>query len=360
MDLLSIYNMKYEDYDIGHFITDEFFIQWIKNPTENNSHFWEKWIELHPEKRTLVNEAANLIRSVKYTNNSEFTDRMYVETFENILKADNHFRQLNTISSTKISTTQTKKVNYFFFVRGVAASLLVLFCLYAQYEAFNYKPELVEIPEVALITRSNPAGQKSIIDLPDGTKIHLNAESEIEFTQEFSADIRFVSLKKGEAFFEVQKELRPFLIQIGKAKICVLGTSFNVKKIGNESLQVALVTGKVSVDTENGSRMRLEPNEMLVIEDGGKYQKTGFDPEEVFGWKDNYLVFKTSGLPEVKRKLEQWYGVNIELKGDFDKEWTYSGIYKDELLENVLRGICMTSDMNYKIDKKQITLTNPK
>jgi hypothetical protein len=52
--------------------------------------------------------------------------------------------------------------------------------------------------------------------------------------------------------------------------------------------------------------------------------------------------------------------VNIELKGDFDKEWTYSGIYKDELLENVLRGICMTSGMNYKINKKQITLTNPK
>jgi ferric-dicitrate binding protein FerR (iron transport regulator) len=360
MDLLSIYNMKYKDYDIGHFITDEFFIQWIKNPTENNSHFWEKWIELHPEKRTLVNEAANLIRPVKYTNNPEFTDKMYVEIFERILKADNHFQELYPLSHTKISTTPTKKVNSFFPVRGIAASLLVLFCLYAQYEAFNYKPELVEIPEVALITRSNPAGQKSSIDLPDGTKIHLNAESEIEFPQEFSADIRLVSLKKGEAFFEVQKELRPFLVQSGNAKIRVLGTSFNVKKIGNESLQVALVTGKVSVDTENGSRMRLEPNEMLVLEDGGAFQKTGFDSKEVVGWKDNYLIFKTSSLSEVKRKLELWYGVNIELKGDFDQEWTYSGIYKDEMLENVLRGISMTSAINYKIDKKQITITNPK
>jgi len=352
--------MKYKDYDIDHFITDEFFIQWIKKPTENNSHFWERWIEQHPERRPLVNEAANLIRSVKYANNSEFTDRMYVETFENILKADNHFRQLNPISPTIISTTPTKKVNSFFPVRGIAASLLVLFCLYAQYEAFNYKPELVEIPEVVLITRSNPAGQKSTIDLPDGTKIHLNAESEIEFPQEFSADIRLVSLKKGEAFFEVQKELRPFLIQTGKVKIRVLGTSFNVKMIGNESLQVALVTGKVSVDTENGSRMRLEPNEMLVLEDGGAFQKTGFDSKEVIGWKDNYLVFKTSGLPEIKRKLEQWYGVKIDLKGVFDEKWTYSGIYKDEMLENVLRGICMTSGMNYKINKKQITITNPK
>jgi ferric-dicitrate binding protein FerR (iron transport regulator) len=359
MDLLSIYNMKYEDYDIGHFITDEFFIQWIKNPTENNSHFWEKWIELHPEKRTLVNEAANLIRSVKYTNNPEFTDKMYVETFENILKADNHFRQLNPISPTIISTTPTKKVNSFFPVRGIAASLLVLFCLYAQYEAFNYKPELVEIPEVALITRSNPAGQKSIIDLPDGSRIHLNTNSEIEFPLEFSNDIRLVSLI-GEAFFEIEKENRPFIVQSGETKIQVLGTSFNVNKKENGSLYVALVTGKVSVHTQNGSRMTLEPNEMLVLEDGGAFRKTGFDPGDVIGWKDNYLVFKSTKLPEVRRKLEQWYGVNIELKGDFDEKWTYSGIYKDEMLENVLRGICMTSGMNYKINKKQITITNPK
>jgi len=359
MDLHSIYNMKYKDYDIAHFITDEFFIQWIKNPTENNSHFWEKWMGQHPEKRPLVTEAANLIRSVKYADNTEFTDRMYVETFENILKADNHFRQLNPISPIKTSTTPTKKVNSFFPVRGIAASLLVLFCLWAQYEAFNYKSESVEIPEIAMITRSNPAGQKSSIDLPDGSRIHLNANSEIEFPQEFSNDIRLVSLT-GEAFFEIEKENRPFIVQSGETKIQVLGTSFNVKKMENESLYVALVTGKVSVDTQDGSQMTLDPNEMLVIEEGGKFQKTGFDPKEVIGWKDNYLVFKTSSLPEVRRKLEQWYGVNIELKGHFDENWTYSGIYKDEMLENVLRGICLTSGMKYKINKKQIILTNPK
>jgi ferric-dicitrate binding protein FerR (iron transport regulator) len=359
MDLLFIYDMKYEDYDIGHFITDEFFIQWIKNPTENNSHFWEKWIEQHPEKRTLVNEAANLIRSVKYSNNPEFTDKMYVEIFERILKADNHFQELYPLINTKISTTPTEKANSFFSVRSVAASLLILFCLWAQYEAFNFKTDPEPIAEIVLVKRSNPAGQKSIIDLPDGSIIHLNANSETEFPQEFSNDIRLVSLT-GEAFFEIEKEDRPFVVQSGETKIKVLGTSFNVNKKANGSLYVALVTGKVTIDIQNGSCMTLEPNEMLVIEDGGKYQKMGFDPEEVFGWKDNYLVFKTSGLPEVKRKLEQWYGVNIELKGDFDKEWTYSGIYKDELLENVLRGICMTSGMNYKINKKQITITNPK
>jgi ferric-dicitrate binding protein FerR (iron transport regulator) len=344
---------KYEDYEFEDFLSDEFFVQWVKSPDENNSHFWEKWLTSNPKKRDLVSEAASFVRSIHYKENFEFSDEDYIDVFENILKAEVGIDSCNSIKPNEM------KWYSIFSIRGVAASLLVLFCLWAQYEAFNFKTDPEPIPEIVLVKRSNPAGQKSIINLPDGSTIHLNANSEIEFPREFSNDIRLVSLT-GEAFFEIEKENRPFIVQSGETKIQVLGTSFNVKKMGNESLYVALITGKVSVDTQDGSQMTLEPNEMLVIEEGGRFQKTGFDPKEVIGWKDNYLVFKTSSLPEIRLKLEQWYGVKIELKGDFDEKWTYSGIYKDEMLENVLRGICMTSGMNYKINKKQITLTNPK
>ncbi|WP_339706946.1 FecR domain-containing protein [Algoriphagus aquimarinus] len=350
---------KYEDYEFEDFLSDEFFVQWVKSPSENNLHFWEKWLISNPQKRGVVTEAASFVRSIQYKENFEFTDEAYIEVFENILKADNHFRQLNTISPTKTSTTHTKKVNSIFPVRGIAATLLVLFCLWAQYEAFNFKTDPEPIAEIVLVKRSNPAGQKSIIDLPDGSRIHLNANSEIEFPKEFSDEIRLVSLK-GEAFFEVQKENRPFLVESGNAKIRVLGTSFNVKQKTNEPLYVALVTGKVRVNADNGDQVTLNPDEMLVMEEGGKFYKTSFDPLGVTGWKDNYLIFKNTKFSEVIDKLENWYGVKIAIKGHLDPEWTYSGVYKDEMLENVLRGICMTSGMNYKIDKKQIILTNPK
>lgn len=351
--------MNYKDYDIANFITDEFFIQWIKNPNENNSHFWEKWMEQHPEKRAMVNEAANLIRSVKYAHSPEFTDKMYVETFEQILKAENQHSLVKYSKPTPISSSSKGSFLSFIPLRGIAASLLVLFCLWAQYEAFQYQPQPVEKPKIPMITRSNPAGQKSIIDLPDGTKIHLNSESEIEFPKEFSADIRLVSLK-GEAFFEVKKEQRPFLVESGSTKIRVLGTSFNVRQKADEPLYVALVTGKVRVDAVNGDQVTLNPDEMLVMEKGGKFSKTGFDTMDVIGWKDNYLVFKSAKFSEVREKLELWYGVQIDVKGRIDPKWTYSGVYKDEMLENVLRGICVTSGMTYQIDKKQITITNPK
>jgi transmembrane sensor len=351
--------MNYKDYDIANFITDEFFIQWIKNPNENNSHFWEKWMDQHPEKRAMVNEAANLIRSVKYAHSPEFTDKMYVETFERILKADNQHSYIKHSSSSTISPSKSGNFLSFIPLRGIAASLLVLFCLWGQYEAFNYRPAPVKTAEIPLIKRSNLSGQKSIIDLPDGTRIHLNSESEIEFPKEFSADFRMVSLK-GEAFFEVKKEQRPFLVESGSTKIRVLGTSFNVKQKADESLYVALVTGKVRVDAVNGDQVTLNPDEMLVMEKDGKFSKIGFDPMDITGWKDNYLVFKSAKFSEVKKKLELWYGVSITLKGHLGKDWTYSGVYKDEMLENVLRGICMTSGMTYEIDKKQITITNPK
>ncbi len=359
MDSISIFNMKYKDYDIANFITDEFFIQWIKNPNENNSHFWEKWMAQHPEKRIVVNEAADLIRSVKYGDCPEFTDRMYVETFEKILMADKHSLQVRPSNPKNNPPKQISKRFFFFPTKSIAASLLVLFCIWAQYEAMHFTVDPFEIPEIPLITKSNPAGQKSIIDLPDGTKIHLNSESEIEFPKEFSADSRMVSLK-GEAFFEVQKEQRPFLVQIGNTTIQVLGTSFNVNKRDKESLYVALVTGKVSVKTNNGSQMNLDPNEMLKVEEDGAYRKTRFDPMDVIGWKDKYLVFKSTSLLEIKKILEQWYGVKIELEGYIDENWTYSGVYKDEMLENVLRGICLTSGMSYKLENKKVTLTNPK
>lgn len=352
--------MEYQDYDIANFITDEFFIQWVKNPNENNSHFWERWLAQHPEKRALVNEAASLIRSVKYAHYPDFTDKMYVETFERIVKSEAKSEQDKPTTDVKIFIQKRNPLDIFP-IRRIAVSLLVLFCLWVQYEAFQYNPQSIEKPNIPMITRSNPAGQKSVIDLPDGTKIHLNSESMIEFPQVFSDDIRLVSLE-GEAFFEVQKETRPFLVESGNAKIHVLGTSFNVKQKINEPLYVALVTGKVRVNIANGDQVTLKPDEILVMEEGGEFYKRKFDPLDEIGWKDNYLVFKSTNLTEVIDKLETWYGFKILLKGNIDPKWTYSGIYKNEMLENVLRGICMTSGMNYeiKIKSKQIIITNPK
>lgn len=344
--------MKYTEYDIDDFLTDEFFIQWVKQPNENNRHFWEKWLEQHPEKREVVMQAVSIISSVHYQERPVMEDRLYVEVFENILKAEKDVKSL---------PSNNPVWNFSFPWRGMVASLLMLFCLGMVYHILTAPPINEEaIPnEPVLISKSNPAGKKSILTLSDGTKIYLNAESEINYASAFSDSLRLVSLK-GEAFFEVQKEDRPFVVEIGQTKVRVLGTSFNVNQSNTGTLTVALVSGKVSINDRQGNQMDLEPSEMMVREEDGAIRKMTFDPLEVTGWKDKVLVFNKSPLSEVTRKIENWFGVTVHLKTQVDQHWSYSGVYKDESLENVLKGIFLTSGLHYNIEERKVVITNPK
>ncbi|WP_373497176.1 FecR family protein [Aquiflexum sp.] len=345
--------MKFKDYDIEHFLTDEFFIQWVKNPDENTRHFWEKWISEHPEKRKVVQQAASVIKSIKSDQNKGISDFMYVDIFENIIKAEEKKGLQDH------SPDESNPWFSLFTIRKIAATVFLGFCLWISYDVMLKGVEIqTEIPDTLIVSKSNPAGSKSIITLADGTKIYLNAASKISYPKVFDETQRSVKLE-GEAYFEVAKDGRPFTVSVGDNAIKVLGTSFNVKQRGTKGLSVALVEGKVKVNDRLGNQVLLDPNEMLVIEEKGEFYKSGFDQLEIIGWKDMYLTFNKDSFEETKAKLENWYGVEIEVKGKISNKWVYSGKYKEESLENVLRGISHTSGLRYNIKGKKVIITKP-
>ena len=343
--------MKYKEFDILDFLSDEFFIQWVKNPNKNNHHFWEKWLQQYPEKRDIVLEAASIIRSVKYANSPELSDEMYVDTFESIINAGNQKQEKKPMIKSWFS---------FYPLKNIAAIFLLGFCGWMAHHHMivGLEPVIPMVVEENTIFRSVPAGKKSIITLADSSRIFLNGESEIEYPAAFNLGDRWIRLR-GEAFFEVKRNGKPFSVFANNTEIKVLGTSFNVKE-ENRDLSVALVSGKVQVNDRKGNQVRLDPMEMLSIKEDGKFFKTGFDTLEVIGWKDRVLVFRSASFGEVKKKIENWYGVEMSLEGKVSRHWKYSGIYKEETLENVLRGIFITSGMQFNIDNRKVTLYNPK
>ncbi|WP_245189540.1 FecR family protein [Lunatimonas salinarum] len=347
--------MRYKDYELEHFLVDEFFIQWVKCPDENNRHFWEKWLREHPEKRIIVQEAARLIRAVRYGKTIPVTDTVYVETFENIVRA------AGSLEAVKSGGGAVSHILGLLTLRKLVAVLVLGFFGWLSLDImFQPRRETAEpLVEIPIVTKENPAGKKSIVTLTDGSKVYLNAGSAIWYPKEFGSDKREVTLT-GEAFFDVHPESdRPFVVRSGNVRVEVLGTSFNVNQQEGGKLAIALVTGKVRVKDEQGSQVHLEPSEMLVMEEGGAFYKTAFDPLEVLGWKDKQLVFKMDNMESAKRKIENWYGVEVQVKGAIPRGWAYTGVYQDELLENVLRGIFHTSGISYKIDGKQVTIYNP-
>lgn len=333
--------MKYKDFDIEDFLKDEFFIKWVKSPNDETDHFWLKWIQAHPEKQGMILLARKIIESIDYLEKVDLTDEEYTELYE-------------TIQSQYKLYPVPEKFHYWGIFRKLVAVLFILSCISLGFFAKSQIEENKLAKLHQIVTKANNDGVKSHFILSDGTKVYLNSDSKLEFPKVFHGEERRVSLT-GEAFFEVShhKDM-PFVVEVGDSEIKVLGTSFNANH--RDELSVALLTGKVEVGDKSGNRIFLEPNEILVKDHEGKFNKSFFDPNEIIGWKDNYLVFNDEKFEAVLSKLKRWYNVEIEVVGKVGDSWSYSGIYHKESLQHVLEGISITSNFSYEIAGRKIKI----
>ena len=131
-----------------------------------------------------------------------------------------------------------------------------------------------------------------LIDLPDGSKIYLNRNSELSYRENFGKNKRDVKLT-GEAFFEISPDaIKPFIIDAGKASVKVVGTSFNVITNNTESaVEVFVITGKVILSDKSGSQsIALEPGYIGTI-DSKKSGKSLNDNPNYRSWNTGLLVY---------------------------------------------------------------------
>ena len=109
-----------------------------------------------------------------------------------------------------------------------------------------------------------PRGAEFTMKLSDGTSVHLNSESTLRYPVQFNGQSRIVKLT-GEAYFEVAKNGKPFIVDLGDCMIKVLGTHFNVRAYNDEhEIQTTLVEGSVEVKDIN-SKVLLSPGEQAVL-----------------------------------------------------------------------------------------------
>ncbi len=198
-----------------------------------------------------------------------------------------------------------------------------------------------------------PRGGEYQLTLSDGTRVWLNAETELKYPVTFTGEVREVVLE-GEAYFEVAKNSAcPFVVKSEKLEIKVLGTSFNVKAYPQETQQATLVEGKVKVHA--GSRSReLQPGEQLNYL-SGEPEVRKVDVRAYVAWKDQRFVFNDDLLEEVMRKLGRWYDVTFELRDADVREIRFTGNlpkYKD--LEQVLDKLELTTHIRFERNGRTI------
>ena len=244
----------------------------------------------------------------------------------------------NEISSVKY---KTGRVRMLYLVSSIAAGLLLIVGVWQ----ILIKPAETHIIAEKGIHRDH--------NLPDGSKVKLNADSKITWSAKNFSNDRHINLI-GEAFFDVAKG-DPFTISTKNGNIKVLGTSFNVYARDN-SFKVSCFTGTILVSTENKS---------VTITSGESAESAGNDLRKysdnnlnkTTGWLNGEFYYENSSLNLVFAEIERQFNVKFvaqNLKNKF-----FTGSFTDRDLRSALDIICIPMGLNYEIGSNgKISITD--
>lgn len=216
----------------------------------------------------------------------------------------------------------------------------------------------INVNRQELLSQSNvikvPAGQRIEITLPDGSTVFLNSLSEIEYPPFFHKERR-VKLT-GEGYFEVAKDVsKPFIVTADKYEVEALGTTFNLNSggAGEEPFSVSLIEGCVKVSDGSNSVILLADE--YVRARGGSLAVDSIEDYDAFRWREGLLCFSDLGFPELLRRMEKYYDVDIVVRRDSLPQVEVSGkIRVSDGVEHALRVLQKNIDFSFHKDGKTI------
>lgn len=324
-------------------IDDHILISYCDNQlSEEGNAAVEKWAAASPENQKLLEKMYFTLEITKRLQvmNSVNTDKAYTQFIQR------QKRQKRSLGFSWLLGLQ--KVAAVLFI----PLLLITGYLYMQGDD-DGKMKMVEI-------NTNP-GVISTFDLPDGSKVWLNANSSLKYFSHTDANQRIVELS-GEGYFEVAKNAqKPFIVKVGENySVEVLGTSFNVSAYTDDNLiETTLIEGavKLSMLLENNraSSLDLKPNQKAAYHKNEKaIVVSEVNPEVNIDWKNGEIIFRQESMMHVLKTLSRHYNVQFDVKDTDIYNAIITARFSDEQLPQVMEYLSVASGIEYTIQKPEI------
>ncbi|MFR1242919.1 MAG: FecR family protein, partial [Butyricimonas faecihominis] len=195
-----------------------------------------------------------------------------------------------------------------------------------------------------------PAGFTYKVKLADSSVVTLNAGSELRFPNEFRDSLREVEFS-GEAYFEVKKSGKPFVVKAGNTRVRVYGTRFNLFYCEKLALSEAvLVEGSIGM-TANGKETKIIPNQRVFYSmKDSVVRAENVDPADYIGWLGNSFKYNGARLDKIVFDIAQWYGVEIQLAPGLEKQTFSLEFDKSSTVKWVVRALELIIDKPIKIE----------
>jgi ferric-dicitrate binding protein FerR (iron transport regulator) len=186
--------------------------------------------------------------------------------------------------------------------------------------------------------------EKTQFELPDGSQVDLNADSEVTFNTSDWSENRALNLS-GEAFFKVKKGSQ-FTVNTAQGKVSVLGTQFTVN--ARENLyHVICYEGKVSVVTQAKDSIVLTKGMAFLINNGERKDYTLNSSEP--SWINNESSFKDMPINVVLDELERQFGITISGKENLQPA-LFTGRFSHTNATLAVQTVFMAMEIPYTTD----------
>jgi ferric-dicitrate binding protein FerR (iron transport regulator) len=226
-----------------------------------------------------------------------------------------------------------KTVSMFSIVLKSSAAAVIAILLGLSALTFLYTKTIESLP-----------GEKLFAELPDGSRVEMNAGSTLKYHPlkwNFQRELQF----EGEGFFDVAKG-KKFEVVSESGITQVVGTSFNIYA-RESNYRVSCFTGKVKVISTNNESVLLGPNNHVELENGKLVMKTNYKTEKATDWKSNRFDFAGRSLNEVFNEIERQFAVKIQVQNELKNRNFSSNFSKPDNVEEVLDYVCKSMQLKY-------------
>ncbi|QEC43445.1 FecR family protein [Pseudobacter ginsenosidimutans] len=326
--------------NIEDIIADERFQAWYFRNDGKNRNDWESWMAGNPQQAALVAEAKEYLDQLVIAEQS-LPEAQLVQA-EQRLMAGLAAMETPVISTQPVTGTVRKMKRWI----GVAAAVVVLAVAGLLY-LYNTAQDMVQ----------TSFGELKEQQLPDGSKVTLNANSTITYSKGWDKGTEREVWLKGEAYFHVSKTpaKSKFVVHTDRFDVVVTGTQFNVVNRSDKT-NIMLTEGSVTLITPDGKTHKMVPGDFVEVNNRELQKKTGRE-ENVLAWKDKKLIFENTPLHSALEKIEEHYGIRITIGNANIGNKPISAILPNDNLDVLLQALEATNEFHVIRKDGEIIIT---
>ncbi|MFP4025018.1 MAG: FecR family protein [Thiohalospira sp.] len=225
-----------------------------------------------------------------------------------------------------------------------AAAIIILLgistVIFFTIDTFNQKNQY--------ISYTAPEGNRTKINLPDGSTVWLQPNSQIKFAKNFNEWPREINFS-GHAYFKIaHQQNNPFIIKMKNANVRVLGTQFYIKANENEDLiETGLISGEIKISTSTSEEI-LSPNDVITISktNNQSTQKQTLKSKN-YTFNNGSIIFDNCTLGNILKDLAELYDIQIEIEKGIDTNKNLTLTVKEESIEEILEIIKIVLPFDY-------------